>query len=158
MNTIGQTNSQRTCKPTSFCLDHQRRFTCHFLNNVAHYFVFFPAWLISTLVPIFNHHLCEKATSGRLLHEMITKLQHLVFATCWVERIIIANYQISMLQKPQIGLKQFFVQQLVHILKVVILKSKIEPGSSTGLVNGNRSGCHHNFENLAFRCKLFQMQ
>ena len=46
---------------TSFCCDHRRRFTCHFLNNVEHYFVFFPAWLISTLVPIFNHPLCEKA-------------------------------------------------------------------------------------------------
>ena len=82
-----------------------------------------------------------------------------------------------MMQKPRVGLKQFFVQQLVHILKVVILKSKIEPGSSTGLVNdqnknyeiiepgsstglvnGNGSGCHHHFEDAAFRRKSFQMQ
>ena len=89
-----------------------------------------------------------------------------------------------MLQKPEVGLKQFIVQ-LVHILKVVLLKSKIEPGSntglanyqkkiikkyqkksyqiiepgsSTGLVNGNVSGCHHHFEDSAFRRKSFQMQ
>ena len=46
----------------------------------------------------------------------------------WRELSFIANYpkknyQISMLQKPEVSLKQFIVQ-LVHILKVVLLKKQ----------------------------------
>ena len=123
---IRQTNSPRTCKPTSFCCDHRRRFTCHFLNNVEHYFVFFPAWLISTMVPIFNYHLCKKASHDMTCSKIAT------FTVCdfveWRELSFIANYpkknyQISMLQKPEVSLKQFIVQ-LVHILKVVLLKKQ----------------------------------
>ena len=133
-------------------------------------------------MPIFNHHLCEKARSGPLCHNIILRLQYLVFATllkgedyyCKLPKEKLSNLNDA---KTSSRPKAIFVQQLVHILKVVILKTKsepgsstglvnyqnknyeiIEPGSSTGLVNGDGSGCHHHFEDSAFRRKSFQMQ